>query len=70
MIYFFQYTTLYRNCVEGGGVCIWDFFVSIESLSQKNVIFLFILSATNIIFLFSFVGVKIKIILLKILTFG
>jgi len=24
----------YRNCVEGGGVCIWDFFVSIESLSQ------------------------------------
>jgi len=45
-------------------VCIWDFFVSIERLSQKNVNFLFILSATKIIFLFSFVGVKIKIVLL------
>jgi hypothetical protein len=53
-----------RKCVECGNVCNWGFFVSIESLSQKNVNFLFILSATKIIFLFSFVGAKIKIILL------
>ncbi len=41
----------YRKCVECGNVFNWDFFVSIES-------------ATKIIYLFSFVGVKIKIILL------
>ena len=33
-------------------MCNWDFFVSIESLSQSNVSFLFILSATKFVLFF------------------
>ena len=30
----FPFSFTYRKCVECGNVCNWDFFVSIESLSQ------------------------------------